>query len=62
MNQVVIIFEKLSDSKVAQDDSPIRTKHHIFRLDVSMSDIFHLVTIMHGGEKLAEVALGYLNW
>ena len=27
-----------------------------------MCNVFHFVTIMHCGEKLAEVAAGYLYW
>ena len=61
MNQIIVVFEKLTDSKVAQDDSTIRTKHHIFRLDIPVSNIFHLVTIMHCGEKLTEVTSSHLN-
>ena len=62
MNQIIIVFEKLSDPKVAQDDPAIRTKHHIFRLDIPVSNVFHFVTIMHCREKLTEVATDNLNW
>ena len=62
MNQIIIVFEKLSDPKIAQDDPAIRTKHHIFWLDIPMSNIFHFMTIMHCREKLTEVATDNLNW